>query len=54
MEINAENFFICLSGLVKRVEQEHLNLFQFYITNFNEGFKYLGYLLKPNSYGKEK
>eukprot|EP01018_Ginkgo_biloba_P027299 Gb_05586 [translate_table: standard] len=52
MEINEGKLLLCFIEVVKRVVKETKGLFNFQATNFDECFKYLGYTLKPNSYGK--
>lgn len=51
MEINVDKLVMCFNGVPERVESDTKELYNFQTLNFNDGFKYLGYKLKPNSYG---
>jgi len=43
---------LSFNGLRKEVEQRLATLFPYKDFDFQEGFKYLGFVLKPNMYGK--
>jgi len=52
MMINAQKPFIPLSNLEEKV-RFFFRLFHFHHTNLENGAQYLGFLLKPNDYGKK-
>ena len=52
MMIKTDESIVSFNGVDERVAQELQVIFNFRSRNFCERFKYLGYILKPNSYGK--
>ena len=49
MVVNVDKSSLCFNEVDDRTKEELTNLFHFQTSNFNEGFKYLGFLLKSNS-----
>jgi hypothetical protein len=52
MMINLDKYLLCFNKVEIILKEEQLETFQFQEIDFNEGFKYLGFWLKPNSYKK--
>lgn len=50
MVINVDKLVLCFSGVEDRIIDELIDVFHFQVLDLNKGFKYLGLLLKPNSY----
>ena len=50
MVVNVDKLVICFNGMHNRMEEELLHIFHFLDYDFSEGFEYLGFMLKPNSY----
>lgn len=53
MEFHVFKEVISFFGLNVEVERQILQIFPFISIHFNEGFKYLGFPLKPNGYGRK-
>jgi hypothetical protein len=53
MEVSEGKSLIYMHGVVEQVEINLINLFMFQKIEFDEGFKYPGFQLKPNFYGKK-
>jgi len=53
MVINHAKSILLLFGLEDHLSARMEMIFNFQHLGFNDGFKYLGFNLKPNNYGKE-
>lgn len=45
MVINVDKLVLCFNGVQIRIIDELIDVFHFWVLEFNEGFKYLGFLL---------
>jgi hypothetical protein len=52
MEVNGRKSFMSCYNLTNQEIEPYHNLFHFSLIEFETGFKYLGFHLKPNNYGK--
>ena len=51
MLVNIEKSMIVHNGFSKEILQQSKQILSYPSTNFSDGFKYLGFFLKPNNYG---
>ena len=54
MVINMEKSNLALNNVPLELQQRFWEEFAYTLSSMNEGFKYLGYFLKPNYYTKEE